>query len=178
MKVNKVGMLVASACIALSQAALASDGIITINGKITDVTCAISVNGGSENATVTLPTVSQNVLSSMGNTAGTTPFQISLSGCTGTTLGNAYAYFESGPTVETSTGRLNNTGTATNVQVELLDKNNASIAVGSSTQGGPTAVESIAGGSATLTYAAQYYAKGAASSGTVTTQVNYTIAYD
>ncbi|MBW7984162.1 fimbrial protein [Enterobacillus tribolii] len=176
MKMKKICMLIATASIVLSHAASASDGTITINGKITDVTCAISVNGGTENATVTLPTVSQNTLTADGDTAGTTPFDIKLTECQGSTLGNAYAYFESGTTVDTVTGRLNNTGTAANVQVELLDKANNPVFIGSSSQG--AVVEDISSGSATLVYAAQYYSKGSTGSGTVTTQVDYTIAYD
>lgn len=39
-------------------------------------------------------------------------------------MGNAYAHFEQGTTVEASTGRLNNSDIdgATGVQVRLLDK--------------------------------------------------------
>lgn len=42
--------------------AMAADGTINFNGKVTDTTCSIAVNGGTGNATVTLPTVSSNSL--------------------------------------------------------------------------------------------------------------------
>ncbi|CNK24277.1 fimbrial protein [Yersinia intermedia] len=170
-------LIAAIASVFIAQSAFAVDGTITINGQITDTTCSIAVNNGTNDGTVTLPTVSANALSSIGSGAGTTPFNIVLSGCAGSTLNNAYAYFEPGPTVETSTGRLNNSsGTATGAQVRLLDKVSTPIVVGGTSQGG--VVEDVSGGGATLGYYAQYYANSAVTAGVVATQVNYTIVYD
>ncbi|AJJ19003.1 fimbrial protein [Yersinia intermedia] len=170
-------LIAAIASVFIAQSAFAVDGTITINGQITDTTCSIAVNNGTNDGTVTLPTVSANALSSIGSVAGTTPFNIVLSGCAGSTLNNAYAYFEPGPTVETSTGRLNNSsGTATGAQVRLLDKVSTPIVVGGTSQGG--VVEDVSGGGATLGYYAQYYANSAVTAGVVATQVNYTIVYD
>lgn len=61
---------------AFTASAFAVDGTITINGQITDTTCTISVDGGSNDATVTLPTVSSTTLGAAGATAGATPFTI------------------------------------------------------------------------------------------------------
>ncbi|MDA5479823.1 fimbrial protein [Yersinia intermedia] len=171
-------LIAAIASVFIAQSAFAVDGTITINGQITDATCGISVNNGTNNGTVTLPTVPASALGTVGSVAGTTPFNIVLSGCVGSTLDNAYAYFEPGTSVETSTGRLNNnSGTATGVQVRLLDKSSTAIMVGGASQGG--VVEDISTGSATLGYYAQYYANGGTlSAGTVVTQVDYTIVYD
>ncbi|WP_145515786.1 fimbrial protein [Yersinia aleksiciae] len=178
MKIKSGNLLIAAiAGVFIAQSAIAADGTITINGQITDTTCGIAVNNGTKDATVTLPTVSASALSTINSVAGTTPFNIVLSGCTGTTMNNAYAYFEPGAKVETATGRLNSDGTATGVQVRLLNKNSAPILVGSASQGG--VVEDITGGGATLNYYAQYYANNAAvGAGTVITQVDYTIVYD
>ena len=178
MKIKTSNALIAAiASVFIAQSAFAVDGTITINGQITDTTCSIAVNNGTNDGTVTLPTVSANALSSIGSVAGTTPFNIVLSGCAGSTLNNAYAYFEPGPTVETSTGRLNNSsGTATGAQVRLLDKVSMPIVVGGTSQGG--VVEDVSGGGATLGYYAQYYANSAVTAGVVATQVNYTIVYD
>lgn len=179
MDMKKSGALVAVlGGLFFAQTASAVDGTISIQGQITDVTCAISVDGGSNNATVTLPTVSATALPVAGATAGSTPFTIALTGCTGATMNNAYAHFELGSMVDTVTGHLNNvTGTASNVQVQLLDKFLNPISIGSATQGG-AAVEDISSGSATLDYAARYYATGVTTSGTVGTQVEYSIVYD
>lgn len=160
-----------------AQAASAYDGTISIEGQITDVTCSIAVNGGTNDATVTLPTVSVSALQAAGSTAGSTSFQMTLSDCIGTTLSNAYAYFELGAMVDTTSGRLTSNGTAGNVQVQLLDKDLTPIIIGSSTQGGVKADVSE-GGPATLDYAARYYATGASTSGSVQSYVNYSIVYD
>lgn len=177
MKIKTSNALIAAiACVFIAQSAFAIDGTISISGEITDTTCGISVNNGTNDETVTLPTVSAVALSSVSSVAGTTPFSIVLSGCTGSTLSNAYAYFEPGTFVETSTGRLNNNGGAAGVQVRLLDKTSTPIVIGSASQG--SVVEDISGGGATLGYYAQYYANGVVTAGLVTTEVNYTIVYD
>ncbi|AAM85436.1 type 1 fimbrial protein [Yersinia pestis] len=180
MKIKSSNVLIAAfAGLFIAQSAFAADGTITINGKITDTTCGISVNNGTKDGTVTLPVVSASALDGINSVAGTTPFNIVLTGCTGATMGNAYAHFEQGTTVEASTGRLNNSDIdgATGVQVRLLDKNSAPIVVGSGNQG--NVVEDISGDGATLSYYAQYYANEAnVEAGLVATNVDYTIVYD
>lgn len=163
--------------------AMAADGTITINGVITDTTCTISVDGGANDATVTLPTVSASSLAAAGATAGATPFNISLSACTGATLATASTYFEPGAYVDSQSGRLNiDTGVAdpaTNVQVQLLNSARTPIVAGASVANGQNDVPvDISGGSGTLNYFAQYYATGASTAGAVTTQVDYTMVYE
>ncbi|HGA3108485.1 TPA: fimbrial protein [Enterobacter hormaechei] len=175
-----VGFAVAAA---FSANSMAADGTITINGKITDTTCNISVDGGEKNATVTLPTVSASSLTAAGVTAGATPFSISLSDCSGTSLNTATTYFEPGAYVDSTTGRLNidktATDAATNVQVELLNADMKSINVGASTVQGQNDIPvDISGGNGTLNYFAQYHATGVSTAGSVTTQVDYTMTYE
>ncbi|ATM85278.1 type 1 fimbrial protein [Yersinia massiliensis] len=178
MKIKTTSALIAAITgLFIAQSAFATDGTITINGQITDTTCGVSVNNGTKDGTVNLPTISASALSTINSVAGTTPFSIVLSGCSGASMNNAYAYFEPGATVETSTGRLNSNGTSTGVQVRLLNKNSSPIMVGGAGQS--SVVEDISGGGATLAYYAQYYANNASvGAGTVTTQVDYTIVYD
>lgn len=178
MKIKASGILIAAiTSVFITQSAFATDGTITINGAITDTTCGVSVNNGTNDATVTLPTISSSALGSANAVAGTTPFTIALTGCTGSTLSNAYAHFESGATVETATGRLNNSGSAANVQVRLLNKNSLPIFVGSASQSDVR--EDISTGSATLNYYAQYFTpNGSVGPGTVAAQVEYTMIYD
>ncbi|MEB8290185.1 type 1 fimbrial protein [Klebsiella michiganensis] len=178
--VSALALLVTSA---FTTSALAVDGTITINGKITDTTCTISVDGGSKDATVTLPTVSASTLSANGQTAGATPFKISLSDCSGTSMNTASTYFEPGAYVDNVTGRLNIDTTAsdaaTNVQVELLNAERNAIVAGASVANGQNDIPvDISGGSGTLNYFAQYHATGAAGAGSVTTQVDYTMVYE
>ncbi|MDQ8024313.1 MAG: fimbrial protein, partial [Moraxellaceae bacterium] len=156
---------------ALSSPASAADGTITITGTVQAATCTVS-NGGA--VAVALPTVSTSALSTSGTVAGTKAFQIGLTACT---VGPATAYFEAGPNIDTTTGRLKNNGTATNVQVQLLNSagNAINLAGASGSQNG-TSITLVAGAN-NLNYSAQYYATGAATAGSVTTSVVYTMQY-
>ena len=153
--------------------AFAADGTITINGKVTDNTCVVTTPQGKD-LTVTLPTVSKLSLASAGATAGRTPFTLGLSNCdVGDIVGT---YFEPGSTVDFATGLLNNAGSATEVKVQLVGDNNLPIRVLAGPQTNSQFV-TVADTSADLNYYAEYYATGAATSGDVTTSVQYTIIY-
>lgn len=179
MKKNFIAAAIVTASIMCAGSAFAVDGTITINGKITDTTCDISVNGATNNGTVTLPTIQATALPAAGEVAGSTPFDIKLSSCSGSTLGTASTLFEPGTYVDMSTGRLNNSasGTASNVQVQLLNSALSPIKAGAAQPSQNDIPVDISSGAATLNYFAQYYATGAASAGTVNTQVDYTIVY-
>lgn len=154
--------------------AFAADGTITINGLVTDNTCVVTTPEGKD-LTVTLPTVSKLSLASAGATAGRTPFTLGLSNCEeGAIVGT---YFEPGSTVDFATGLLNNAGSATEVKVQLVGDNNLPIRVLAGPQANSQTVTANADGSADLNYYAEYYATGAATSGNVTTSVQYTIIY-
>lgn len=175
-----ISLMTVLSCV--SNSIFASDGTITINGQITDTTCSISVNGGSNDATVTLPTISSSTLSEAGETAGATPFRISLSNCSGTALGTASTYFEPGAYVDSSTGRLNidtaAADAAKNVQVELLNSDRNSIVAGAAVANGQNDIPiDISSGSGVLNYYARYYATAKTSPGAVTTQIDYTMTY-
>jgi len=174
---KKVAMISLGLLLAAAQvnAAEASDGTITFNGQIESQTCTVKVNGGTNNATVTLPTVAASLLNAAGLTAGSTRFTIDLSACS-TKTGDVYAYFEQGANVNAN-GRLTNTGTATNVDLQLLDGAGKALNAGSTDQSTSPTTAALADGAATLTYAAQYYATAAATAGTVASSVTYSINY-
>jgi major type 1 subunit fimbrin (pilin) len=159
----------------------ATDGTITFNGKVTDQTCTISTPGGKD-FTVTLPTVSASTLSAQSSTAGRTPFSINLTKCS---KGQVATYFEPGSTVDFNTGRLVNqaqTNAATNVQIQLLGKNNQYIPIlAAGANGAQNNSQWVAvtndGDSADLNYYAEYYATNAVGAGDVTSSVQYTIIY-
>ncbi|MBY8610509.1 type 1 fimbrial protein [Burkholderia arboris] len=168
-----------------SQAVFAADGTITFSGNVTAQTCTINGNGsGAKNFTVTLPTVSAGSLATSGATVGTTPFSIALTGCTPTTGAGAvksvHAYFETGPTIDSTTGNLIlATGGATNVEIQLLNgADQSAIKLGQvDASQNSKAVNVSAAGAATLQFYAQYYATGAATAGAANSSVMYTIAY-
>ncbi|NML29904.1 fimbrial protein [Paraburkholderia antibiotica] len=167
-----------AAAVGFPAASYAADGTITFNGNITAQTCTISGNGGGPNFTVTLPTVSTSALSADGSTAGRTPFNIALTNCSPDS-GTALTYFEPGATVDTATGRLlNATGSASNVEIGLLNQDYSSIQLGAAQTSQNSQSATISGGAATLDYFAQYVATGgAAGAGSVNTTTLYSIVY-
>lgn len=163
-----------------------SNGTITFNGALTDTTCEVVVADQGPDATVQLPDVSVKELTVAGRTRATTDFDMKLSDCvisSGGAHSKVAAFFEAGPTVDLSTGRLKNMATvdnATNVDLQLLDASNnfAVIDVGSSNQKTNMAYVDInADGTAVLPYAVEYYATGQTTPGVVTSQVTYTLQY-
>lgn len=161
-----------------SQAARAVDGTITFTGKVVANTCKFHVNGGGSSNTVVLPVVFTSALTTAGNVAGNTAFTISATNCD-PLLTSVQAYFN-GPHVDGTTGNLINTGTAANVQVQLLNGTTSTVmplnGTTATTQNSPVGTVSSTG-AATMNYSAQYYATGAATAGLVNTSVDYTINY-
>ncbi|MGE8143988.1 fimbrial protein [Pseudomonas frederiksbergensis] len=167
--------------------AQANDGTINFTGELTAQTCTSTVNGSATTQTVALPRLSTASLATTGQTAGATNFTIELSRCTAT-IATAAAFFEAGPGVDSTTKNVKNaTGTARNVQFQLLDSAGTVIKAGDTSQTGaggtartPMVVTTGASptGSATLPYAVQYVATGgAATVGTVVGSVVYSINY-
>lgn len=178
-------LMVSSAVMAvLSLAAInanaASTGTITFNGELTASTCDVSVDGQGADATVTLPTVGTNQLTTQGATAGRTGFNMALSNCSGT-LQTASAYFEAGSSVDQTTGHLKNTsGNATNVSLQLRDGSDAAQAIiqaGNTSQVASTTYTDVSGGTGTLPYEVEYFADGLTTAGTVVSNVVYSVQY-
>ena len=158
-----------------SQAARAVDGTINFTGKVVANSCAFSVNGGSNTNTVVLPVVFTSSLTTAGSVAGTTAFTIAASGCD-PNLTSVQAYF-SGANVDATTGNLKNTGTATNVQVQLLNGTTVMPLNAASATAQNSPVGTLSSGATTMNYKVQYYATGAVGAGLVNTSVAYTINY-
>lgn len=173
--------LIAAMCVAASAAhagGASNGGTLTVNGQLTANTCDVSGEGQGRNFTVTLPTLSASELSAAGSTAGATRFTIALSNCTPAT-GNVHTFWEYGANT-LSNGNLLNNGTATKVEVQLLDANNGVKTIDLSKPDGAQNSQAIAitSGTANLNYAAQYVSPaGSAGVGTVTTNVTYSMAY-
>ncbi|MFC3625496.1 fimbrial protein [Vogesella amnigena] len=173
---KKLSSVLAIGMVLAASSAFASDGTINITGEVSAVTCTI--NSGTKNITVNLPKVPTTALPS-GQTAGRTQFQIALTGCTNSTGKSARAYFEPGTGSGVSAvGRLLNTGTATNVSLELLDSNYALINPNDNIDKPQSAqLVPLVSGAGTLTYYAQYYSFGTVTPGSVNASINYSIHY-
>jgi major type 1 subunit fimbrin (pilin) len=164
-----------------AQFANAADGTINFNGELVNQTCTISVDGvvSPAIATVTLPTISTGLLTAPGQVEGQTGFNIQLSNCVGTAT-TAAAFFNSGATVDPISGNLKNmTGTASNVQLQLVDQQGGGvIQAGNTNQIINTTRNAIDGtGAANMPYAVQYVATGATTPGTVISSVTYNVDY-
>ncbi|SQI40041.1 S-fimbrillin [Leminorella richardii] len=161
----------------------ASNGTVNFTGEVIDKTCDITIDGAASPATVILAAVDKSQLAVAGATAKRTGFNIELKNCSGgATVSKAAAFFENGSTVDAIGYRLNNTaaaGTAaTQVQLQLVDAATGNpIKVGSPTQHTATTTYDLSSGSATLPYAVEYYATGAATPGLVASSVNFTVNY-
>lgn len=169
-------LALATAAAALSpMVASASDGTITFTGAVQAVTCAIA----TPNFTVTLPTVSTSTLVQANDTAGTTRFVIAITGCNGG-LTDANAYFEAGPNVDSTTGRLKSTGTAANVDLQLLTAAGAAINLSKPYSEPQYTLQSdnIVSGGAVLEYAVRYFATGISTAGTVSSTLTYSVVYN
>jgi major type 1 subunit fimbrin (pilin) len=155
--------------------ASAADGTINITGNINASTCKI--NGASSPVTVgvTLPTVSTTSLSAAGAVAGRTAFALNLTNCG--SLTKAQTFFEPGPTIMADGNLKNATGSATGVEVQLLNNDFSAINLAGASGAQNSAQTALTSGAGTLNYYAQYFATAAAGAGTVSTSVQFTMLY-
>ena len=155
--------------------AFAVDGTVNVTGTVSTATCNVSVSP----ATVALPTVQKSALGSNGAVAGITSFQIITSGCSGSGATSITTFFEYGSTINAN-GRLSNTisagsGGTTNVDVQVL---NSSLGVVNLAAGqGSQNVPSVSFGDTSQTFYARYYATGAATAGTFSSNFTFTLIY-
>jgi major type 1 subunit fimbrin (pilin) len=154
-----------------------SNSIRFIRGSVTTCTPTV-VPGGA----IRLPAItsSASVLGANGQTAGSTPFSIQLNNCktngadaNGVTV---RTYFN-GPRINTSTGNLNVTGTATNVQLQMTNGNGSVINLAGAIGNQNVTAAQVSNGTASMPYTVRYFATGRAGPGTVSSTVNYTIEY-
>ncbi|GLK87075.1 fimbrial protein [Pseudomonas turukhanskensis] len=185
---------------ATAQTAMADSGTIEFEGAITATTCDVTVNGQTNDALVTLPTISQSLLKTEGAVAGRTPIKFELTDCilavanpdpTATTdpalQGFAKVYFNAatGTDFINPAGRLDIDDTiadaATNVNLQILGTDNVAMDLSQDVDlQGTAASTKIENGAATMMYGVQYYATGAtgAGIGKVSSSVGYEIHYE
>lgn len=160
-----------------ASAAHAADGTIDITGSISGNTCVINGGASAKDFTVALPPVATSALAVAGSNAGRTPFQIALTNCAPDT-GKVSAYFEAGPSVNTTSGRLvPDAGGATKVEVGVLNDTFGHIQLGAAYPTQNSQIVDISGGAANLNYYAQYESLGGATAGAVKTRVQYSLVY-
>ena len=177
----KKHLIILAASIAPVMAYAASGNTINFQGEVTDQTCQVTINGNAANPTVLLPAVSSTVLTSAGATAGTTSFTVGVSGCVApTTTTQAIKTVFVGNQV-TAAGNLGNTGTATNVALQLLDPATPTVPFNLGNAGGYAAsglTLPVGTTSASHDFAVQYISEpGGATAGSVLGSVQYAVSY-
>jgi major type 1 subunit fimbrin (pilin) len=187
MKFNKsalaIALVTAITAAGVTNATTIGGGTITFIGTITDNTCSVEggagTSGGLDDFSVTLDPVKAFQLNAAGTTANPKEFEIIVGGpgqgtCVNGKIGSMYFLPES-PQVSAVTGNLENTlpDEATNVEIQLLNKNGAPIDLREE----ESSMQSytIEDNHAELTYSAQYHATGAATPGLIDTNVIYAV---
>ena len=135
-KLNLALLTITLSAVGATTSVFATDGTITINGRVITSTCTLTGSGtggtGKQNVTVTLPTVSNSVFTAANSTAQATNFNLSLTNSAGTaacdavTIAGLQGITLGGPTnagqyVSGGTTRLVNTvpGSTVNTQLKL-----------------------------------------------------------
>lgn len=177
----KKHLIVLAVAVTPVMANAASGNTINFQGEVTDQTCQVTINGNAANPTVLLPTISSMKLTSAGATAGTTSFTVGVSGCVApVTTAQAIKTVFVGNQV-TPAGNIGNTGTATNVALQLLDPTVPASPFNLSNLGGYAASGlslDVGATSASYEFAVQYISEqGGATAGSVLGSVQYAVSY-
>lgn len=157
----------------------ASQNTIRFQGEVNAQTCNVDVNGSSGSPIVLLPTVSTGKLALASSYAGATPFTINVSGCQAPASDNqAINLVLAGNNITTS-GNLENTGTAKNVELQLLESVGGKSIDLSSGSASVSGMQLAKGSTSTSRdFAVQYFTPtGSVSAGTVLSSVQYAISY-
>ena len=162
----------------MSAHAAPQTGAINISGSVIDSPCYVDV--GSSNVSVTLPNVDKTMLQLPDSSAGVTPFTLKVSGCSeGGGVQKVSVAFIPDSNVDMN-GNLANTGTAQNIAVQILDKDQNPIDIRNDTFSAQ-----MARGAATdsadidLRYFAKYHSvAGNAGAGDVSAVANFQLVYN
>ncbi|AOA58510.1 fimbrial protein [Acinetobacter larvae] len=178
MKKTQLGLALCTTAL-YATSALAADGTINFSGNIVAETCNVDINGSNQaSSEVSLPTINASALKTAAQTAGATPFSIRLSGA-GCVQDKVVAkpYFEPELNKINSSGRLINTGNAKNIDIQILDQDQAVIDLSKDANEQKFATANTSGDTTTYRYYAQYYATDAAEAGKVNSSTSYSIIY-
>lgn len=155
-----------------------SANTITFKGEVTEQTCEVAVNGVNARPVVLLPTVAKSELNAVASSAGLTSFTLGVTGCTldANALDIKTVFVANNMTER---GNLENTGTAQNVELQLMTDSAGTTAI-DLRDPTPVAGITVAAGSTTgeHDYGVQYFSpNGGATAGTVVGAVQYAITY-
>ncbi|QOY72414.1 fimbrial protein [Pseudomonas sp. OST1909] len=158
----------------------ASEGTVNFDGALVSRSCSSTVNGVAGIPNVKLPRLSVEALSTKGETAGRTELEIGWTCPGNAVLGSVLVYFEGGSRIDSQTNNIINAGgSATGVQLQLLDVEGKKIDIGSLNQtAGIRKLETRGPGVFLMQqYYVQYYANAKVTPGTVVGSVTYSMNY-
>ncbi len=164
---------------AQAYAATPQTGRINITGKVTEESCVL--DSTATTVTVKLPPVDKDLLSAAQSNAGRGGFSLKVTGCgDGVKVSAAFVP----DTNVDAHGNLKNsaaTGPASNVQVQVLDKNHQPININTDDATTQLArAETVSGATpVNLQYYLQYYSQaGGAGAGAVAATANFQLTYE
>lgn len=154
-------------------------GVVNITGKVTDTSCVL--DSTSTSVSVSLPPVDKDLLSAAQSSTGRGGFALTVTGCSDGV--KVSAAFVPNSHVDAHGNLKNNAGAdpASNVQVQVLDKNHRVININTDDAASQMARGVSVSGStpATLQYYVQYYSQaGSAGAGNVVATANYQLTYE
>lgn len=152
-------------------------GTITFTGSVTEAPC--SVSAADTNLAIDLGQVSKNLLTGTGKFGPAVPIEIHLTGCsfaaaTGNTAAPLSKVSVSFPGLTSATGMVPNTGNATNVAIQMLNRDNTNL---NFTTGSSETEMRNGDGSLQLFARIASNSATAAGSGSVTAKVTYMLNY-
>ncbi|HCB1499198.1 major type 1 subunit fimbrin (pilin) [Klebsiella oxytoca] len=189
MKIQKTLIACTSWVLLAAPLAHAADGTITFNGSVTASTCVVAgaaQTGQSHTtaATIRLPTLPASVFDSGASVAGTTNFDILLTGCLATaTQQNVRTLFTTPDSVENGVivaGANGSDTAATNIGVILQTENGTTIDVNGGANQDPGVALPSTAGDVTMKYQVSYSVVNTGApvtAGAVYNTINYEISY-
>ncbi|MCY1700944.1 fimbrial protein [Lelliottia sp. SL45] len=171
MKKNLIAAVVAGA---LSSSALAADGKIEFVGAITDDACTVT-NNMNNPLLVTLGTVASSAFTTGNRSAAPTEFKINLTNCPDSVTSAQVKFDGKADDNDNTILQLTQeTGVATNVGIQLMDKSNAVVPLYTAS----TAYE-LTAGTNDLKFVARYLATSLpVKAGPANSTSNFTIVYN
>jgi len=184
---NKLTKMFAITALAALPCSVMATPTVTFQGEVTSQTCSVEINGQT-NSVVLLPTVALTDFGTTlaaGQTAGLTPFSISVTGCTAPTADQNITTQFLGYDVDSTTGILGNTDTSSDAAsgfgIQLLSDSTGN----SGTEVTLNGVTDVSGlvlstgeTSASHEFGARYYSLGASgSAGKIAAVAEYTVSY-
>ncbi|MEG0098318.1 MAG: fimbrial protein [Citrobacter sp.] len=155
-----------------------SANTITFKGEVTEQTCEVTVNGVNARPVVLLPSVAKSELATVASSTGLTTFTLGVTGCTvdADALDIKTIFIANNMTER---GNLANTGTAQNVELQLMTNSSGTTAI-DLRNATPVAGITVAAGSTSgeHDFAVQYFSpNGGTTAGTVVGTVQYAVSY-